>query len=137
MSRDGIYINMEYNFKEFTKLNARLESRITITKSNSFGFPTKFSDDNKIKNFKYVVLFYDKDSKAIGIHFTNDEEKKNKFSIIKYEKYGASVVARSFFKMNSINTGEHHGRYHWKIVKVENIGKLFVIELGNKDLKSE
>ena len=127
---------MKYNFKEFTKLNVRLEARITITKSNSFGFPTKFSDDNEIKKFNYVVLFYDKDTKAIGIHFTNDEEKKNKFSIIKYEKYGASVNARSFFMMNSINALEHHGRYQWKVIEIENIGKLYVIELGNKDLKS-
>ncbi len=128
---------MDYNFKKFDKRNVRLESRITITKSNSFGFPTKYSGDNNIKHFKYVILFYDKDSKAIGINFTNNEEEQNKFTLIKSDKYGASVVARSFFKVNSIDTEKHHGRYCWKIVEVENIGKLFVIELGNKELKSE
>jgi len=128
---------MNYNFKKFDKRNVRLESRITITRSNSFGFPTKYSEDNNVKQFKYVILFYDKDSKAIGIHFTNNEEDQNKFSLIKSDKYGASVVARSFFKTNSIDTEKHHGRYSWKIVEVENIGKLFVIELGNKELKSE
>jgi hypothetical protein len=128
---------MSYNFKKFDKRNVRLESRITITKSNSFGFPTKFSDDNNIKDYKYVVLFYDMDSKAIGIHFTNDTNDQNKFSIIKSEKYGASVVARSFFKSNSIDTKEHSGRYHWKKVSIEDVGELYVIELGNKDLKSE
>ena len=75
---------MEYHFKKFDKRNVRLESRMTITKSNSFGFPTKFSEDNNIKQFKYVVLFYDKDSRAIGIHFTNREEEQNSFSLIKY-----------------------------------------------------
>jgi len=41
---------MPYNFKKFEGRNARLESRITITKSNSIGFPTKFYVDNKIKD---------------------------------------------------------------------------------------
>lgn len=126
-----------YNFIKFENRNARQESRITITKSHSFGFPTKFSSDNGIKKFKYVILFYDKDSESIGIQFTNDETDSNKFSIIKYEKYGASVVARSFFKTNNINLEKHHGKYKWKIVKIENIGKLFVIELDNRDLKNK
>jgi len=128
---------MEYNFKKFDKRNVRLESRITITKSNTLGFPTKFSDDNKIKQFKYIVLYYDKKLKAIGINFNNNEEEQNKFSIIKYKKYGASVIARSFFKVNSIDTEKYHGRYNWKVKEIENIGKLFIIELDNKNLENK
>lgn len=125
---------MEYQFKKFEKRNSRLETRITITKSNSIGLPTKFSEDNKIKGYKYGVLYFDKDSKAIGIHFTNSEEESNKFSIIKSDKYGASIVALSFFKVNDIDTRKYHGRYNWKIIEIENIGKLYVIELDNKKL---
>jgi hypothetical protein len=127
---------MNFEFKKFEQTNIRLENRITITKSNTFGFPTKFSEDNNIKSFKYVVLFYDKKSNAIGIHFTNDEEEKNKFSIIKYKKYGASIIATSFFKLNSIDTKKYHGRYHWKIINYDNVGKLYVIKLNDKNFDS-
>lgn len=128
---------MDYNFKKFDKRNIRVEDRITITKSNTFGFPTKFSVDNNIKRYKYVILYYDKNKKAIGLHFTNDEEDKNKFSVNKHEKYGASVIARSFFRTNSIDTKVHHGRYKWKTQKIDNIGKLFIIELDNKNLENK
>jgi hypothetical protein len=128
---------MEYNFKKFDKRNVRLETRITITKSSSFGFPTKFSEDNNIKKYKYVVLYYDKNRRAIGINFTNDDNEKNRFTIIKSDKYGASIVARSFFKVNSIDTVKYHGRYEWKTENIENIGKLFIIELENKSLENK
>ena len=128
---------MKYNFKKFEQRNIRLESRKTITKSNSLGLPTKFTEDNGVKQFNYAVLFYDSNLKAIGIQFTNDETESNKFSLIKSDKYGASIVARSFFKVNDIDTKKYHGRYNWKIVEIENIGKLFVIELDNIKLESK
>ena len=48
---------MEYNFKKFEGVNSRSEDRITITKNNSIGFPTKFYNDNNIKRFEYVCYF--------------------------------------------------------------------------------
>ena len=87
---------MEYQFKKFEGRNVRLEDRITITKSNSMGFPQKFYQDNNIKDYKYVVFFWDEQNQAIGIHFTNNEEEKNKFSIIHSKTgYGGSVATRS------------------------------------------
>lgn len=129
--------SINYNFKKFDKINVRLETRITITKTNSIGFPTQFSIDNGIKKFKYAVLFYDKSSKAIAIQFTNNESETNKFTLIQYEKYGASVIARSFFKVNNIDTEKYHGRYKWKIVEIDNIGSVYVIELNNKNLENK
>ncbi|PIU26118.1 MAG: hypothetical protein COW32_08840 [Candidatus Aquicultor secundus] len=124
---------MPYNFKKFEGRNARLESRITITKSNSIGFPTKFYVDNKIKDYKYVILFWDEQNQAIGVHFTNDEEnrhEKDRFSVIHSNKnYGGSVVTRSFFKANNIDLEKYHGKYDWKIVDLEDYGHLYVIEL--------
>lgn len=126
---------MDYSFQKFEGTNVRLESRITVTKSKSIGFPTAFSEKNNIKTYKYAVLFYDKNLKAIGIKFINDEEEKNKFSIIKSPKYGASVVAQSFFKANDIDPKKYHGRYEWKKVDVDRVGKIFVIELNNPKLE--
>lgn len=124
---------MDYQFKKFEGRNIKSESRITITKSNSIGFPTKYYKDNNIKDYKYVVFYFDKNNFAIGIHFTNNEEEKNKFSIIHSKVgYGGSVVARSFFKSCDINSEKHHGRFEWKKQSVEEIGEIYIIKL-NKD----
>ena len=121
---------MKFNFEKFVGQNVRSEKRITVTKSYSFGFPQKFYNENKIKDYKYVSLFWDKENMAVGLHFTNDEDEKNKFSIIHSQKgYGGSLVARSFFKSYNINPKKYHGRYQWKKIKLENVGTIFVIEL--------
>lgn len=119
-----------YNWQKFEKTNVRQESRITITKSNSFGFPTKFFQDNNIGNYTHVVLFFDQNEQVIGIHFTNDEGEKHKFSILKSKQgHGASVVATSFFKTYNLDSGKLHGRYEWQKDNPEGIGELFVIKL--------
>ncbi len=119
-----------YNFKKFEKTNQRVESRITVSASNSIGFPTKFFQDNNISEYKYVVLYYDENEKAVGIFFTNDEEEKHKFTLVKSKiGYGASVVATSFFKVNGIDAKFYRNRYEWEKVAQEGIGDLFVIKL--------
>ncbi|MFA4941145.1 MAG: hypothetical protein WC582_00915 [Patescibacteria group bacterium] len=120
---------MGFNFTKFDGRNARLENRITITKSNSIGFPQKFYEDNKIKDYKYAVLFWDSENKAIGINFINDENEKSKFSVMHSKiGYGGSIVARSFFKTYNIDLDTHHGRYDWE--KVNFNGKeIFVVKL--------
>ncbi len=127
---------MTYQFKKFEGRNVRQEDRITITKSNSIGFPQKFYQDNDIKNFKYVVLFWDESNKAIGIHFTNDEKEKNSFKIIHSKKgYGGQVVVRSFFRTYSIDPKVYHGRYEWEKYNLEGVGEIFVIKLKERDKK--
>jgi len=125
-----------YKFVKFEGRNARMEDRITVTKSKSIGFPTKFYKDNNIQNFKYVVLFYDQEKKAIAIKFTNDIVEKNKFAIIKSTQgYGGSVVAQSFFKSLGIDAEKYANRYNWEKTNIEGIGEIYVINLIEK-LKS-
>ena len=125
---------MSYNFKKVESRNARTENRITITKSNGIGFPTKFYKDNKINEFKYVVLYFDTDQKALGLQFSNDEAERNKFSILhSHSGYGGSIVARSFFKTYGIDPNKYYGRYQWKIELQENIGNLYVINLKERE----
>ena len=119
-----------YNFKKFEKTNQRVEDRITISSSNSIGFPTKFFQDNKIGDFKFVVLYYDESEKAIGIQFNNDEVEKHKFTLIKSKiGYGASIVATSFFKVNGIDARTYRNRYAWEKVNQDGIGELYVIKI--------
>jgi len=126
---------MNYQFVKFEARNTKTEDRITITKSQSIGLPSKFYNDNSIKKYKYAVLYYDKDIKAIGIQFTINADEKHGFSISKSGKYGGSIIARSFFKINSIDTGHYHGRYNWNKKKQNEIGELYVIELDNPKLE--
>jgi hypothetical protein len=123
---------MSYNFTKFESRNLRQEDRITVTKSHSIGFPTKFYHDNKINEFKYVALYWDNEQKALGLKFTNDST-GNEFSIIHSKSgYGGSIVARSFFKFNNLDPSRFRGRYLPKKVDVPELGQLFVIELVEK-----
>ncbi|MBU1457689.1 hypothetical protein KJ845_03205, partial [Patescibacteria group bacterium] len=103
---------MQYNFKKFQNTHGRYEGRITITASNSIGFPTKFFKENNIANYKYVVLYFDEQERALGIQFSNSDEEQHKFSLIKSNQgYGGSTVATSFFKKYEIDTKIHKGKY--------------------------
>jgi hypothetical protein len=128
---------MVYQFKKVETRNIKSEERITITKSYSIGFPVKFYQDNKIADFKYVVFYYDEINKAIGIQFTNDESERNKFSIIHSKKgFGGSVAVRSFFRAYNIDPMKYHARYEWKIEEQPGIGKLYVINLEERQNKA-
>ncbi len=123
----------KYSFQKFERTNARLEDRITITGSRAFGFPTKFFQDNNIGRFKYVVLYYDEKNKGVGFQFSNDEQEKHKFTLIKSKQgYGGSAVATSFFKIYNLEPKRYKGRYKWKKKNIPGIGKLFIINLGDK-----
>lgn len=120
---------MAYNFKKFENTHGRYESRITITSSKSIGFPTKFFKENNIDSYKFVVLYFDEEQKAVGVQFSNDEEERHKFTIIKSKDgYGGSVVATSFFKKYEIDAKTHKGKYDWEKNETP-FGQMFVIRL--------
>lgn len=123
---------MEYNFKKHEDVHGRFETRISITGVHSFGFPAKFYVDNNLKDYKYVVLFWDAENKAIGIQFSNNEQEKSKLTLVRSTKYGASLSAKSFFTKNKIDPKKYKGRYEWKKVQVPDVGEVFVIEPKEK-----
>lgn len=120
---------MIYNFKKFESTGGKYETRITITGSRSIGFPTKFYNENNIKRYKFVILFYDEEQKVIGLKFSDDKEEPHKYTLIKSDNYGASIVATSFFKKYNLDPKKYKGKYDWKKVRTE-FGNLFVIELN-------
>ena len=125
---------IEFNFKKYEKVNARFENRVTITLSRSFGFPARFCQDNKLDMFKYVVLYFDEENKAIGFCFTSDALEKNKYSLIRSKKgYGALVVASSFFKNYKLDPKKYRGKYEPKRKNITGIGRLFIINLKDKE----
>ena len=87
-----------YMLKKFESVNTKQEIRITLTSNYALGFPNKFYTENTISSYKYVVLFYDEESKEIGIHFSNDDDEKHKFKIRhdKKTKLDQRYTRRSF-----------------------------------------
>ncbi len=125
---------MDYNFKKFEGRNNKTEDRITVTKSESIGFPQRFFQQNNINNFNYAVIYWDKEKLALAIRFTNDENEKSKFKIIKSKDgYGGAIVVRSFFKTNGIKASDYYGRYEWEKVDLDGEGQVYVINLIRKD----
>jgi hypothetical protein len=133
---------MDYNFVKHTQVNKRFEERITVTRSRHIGFPTQFYIDNKLADYKFAVVFYDKEKNAIGIKFTSTKE-EGAITIARHNNaYGGYISATSFFKYNRINTKKYAGRYEYKKIPlsstgVDEPGDLFVIELKEKAGKEE
>jgi len=128
---------MTFQFKKVETRNLRSDDRISITTSNSIGITQTFYKDQNIANFKYVVFYYDAAVKALGILFTNDENEKFKFTIIHSKKgYGASIVVRSFFNNYKIDPKIYHNKYKWQIVDEPGVGKLYVINLQERQNKA-
>ncbi|HPJ16754.1 MAG TPA: hypothetical protein PK639_00810 [Candidatus Woesebacteria bacterium] len=123
-------------FEKFSKQNKKYDERITITKSFNFGFPARFFSENNLSSFKYVVLYFDNESKEIGFQFTSDEQEKYKYTLFGQGKtkegYGGSIIASSFFRNYNIDPKIYHGKYTPEKRLVEGIGDLFVIKLSNK-----
>jgi hypothetical protein len=129
---------MTYTFKKFEQTNGRFETRLTITRSKHIGLPTQFYKDNSIADYKYAVLYYDKENSAVALRFTNDEAETGRFSIMRSgQGYGGSVIATSFFKANKIDTSRYAGRYEWEKkplieVGLPGEGNLFIVALKDK-----
>ena len=87
------------------------------------------NNESKRGRYKYVILYFDEEKKAIGIQFSTNDNEPHKFTIIKSKQgYGGNIVATSFFKKHNIDPQIHKGKYDWKKIKTQ-FGKLFVIEL--------
>ena len=130
---------MSYSFQRFTDVGKRFEDRITITRGRAIGLPTRFYNDNKIGDFKFAVLFYDKQKNAIAIMFTNNADEQGRIAIARSgDSYGGHILATSFFKANRINSKKYANRYDYKKISGAEAGlsdqtDLFVIELRERE----
>ena len=127
---------MEYNFSKHTKLRKRYETRISINKSMNIGLPTGFWEENEIDSFDFAVLFYDKLQNLVGVKFTRYKE-VGAISIAKHNKgYGGHIPAKSFFKLNRIDTVKYAGRYQYRKLSMRSVGipeegSLFTVDLNS------
>ena len=120
----------EYNFVKFDGVYSRGDTKIAVNKSGLIRLSSGFCRTTNVNTFKYVVLFFDAPNKAIAFKFTNVRE--NGILKITKDRAGATISAKSFMKSNNINLRSYLGRYSWKKQTIQNIGEVFIIELGKK-----
>lgn len=126
-----------YKFTEFTQVRAKLQSKITLTESGSFGFTSQLVKDEGLRPYDFVTLYYDSDAKAVGFRFHSDPSYPHLLKVIKSKEYGVSVSATSFLNVNKIDPAKYSDRYGWKKVEQEGIGTLYVIELKEHPVNND
>lgn len=129
----------EYSFKKFTKTGVRTGNySISLNVSNTFGFNSGFYNKENIKDYKKVILFYDKEKNAVAFKFTNEEKQEGIFTVIHHKGTG-SVACRSFVLGNDLANKEYYGKKTPKKIFDKDFGELFVIELklNEKEIDKE
>lgn len=122
----------QFNFKKFTKRGAKLGSyTISLNASHSFGFNSGFYNKEGIDKYKKVILYCDRERKAVAFQFTNEEGAEGAFTVI-HGKGAGSVTCRSFIIENDINKEEYYGKKQPHLVKDEKFGELWVVNLDEQ-----
>jgi hypothetical protein len=112
-------------FVKFTQTGQRFKPKISIWEGGQIGFTQGAIKRFNLDNFNFAILFYDSDSKKIGIKFTNDN---NEEGVIKFNhrKTGGVISGKAFL--------DFYGIDYSKTIKnldlgFENENELYVINL--------
>ncbi|MDO8657416.1 MAG: hypothetical protein Q7K55_01650 [Candidatus Levybacteria bacterium] len=121
-------------FDPFQGKNKRFRNNtISITRASGFGFNSGFYYRNSIKDFKYVLLFFNKEQSAIGFQFLNDGKHPGVLTITHDPRGNSgSITALSFISASDIDVKAYAGRYEPKEQKNSKQGKIFYILLKEK-----
>ena len=123
----------DYNFVRFTNRGAKLGNcNISVNSSLSFGLLGGFYNQEKIKNFKKAILFFDKSKKVVAFSFTNDQSAEGAFTI-SHGKNSGSIASRSFFIGNELKQEKYWGQKIPKKIRDDKLGILYVIDLLSGD----
>lgn len=88
-------------FERFTKTGRSYAPKISIRSNGQLGFNFGAIEKFQLGNFAYAILFYDKQSKMVGIKLTNDKEDEGACKLRVHNK-NASIAAKSFLDYYSI-----------------------------------
>ena len=99
--RDGDFMP----FEKFTKSGRSYKPKASITSSGLIGFNNGSVKRFDLNNYKYCILYYDKEGRRIGIALTNDENEEGVCKL-RNRASGADVSARAFFDFYKIDYSE-------------------------------
>jgi len=128
-------------FELFTDTRSRTKEYISITANKTFGLPYTFIDKQKITSNQRCVIFYDKDTNKIALHFSDQGPKFGLAIRIPNKTQGGMVVARSFFDRVDIDLPKYAGRYDdfekvdLKSLGYDKEGVAYVIQLNEHNNK--
>lgn len=125
-------------FERYTKDVTRVIDKITLTTSRQIGFPQAFARKHNIHAFEGIILYWEPDSKAIAVEFTNDVGQKGFTKMVKSEKYGAYAGISTFLSTHSIEPKDYQRRYDYQKIDPNLIGAsaespVFVFQLIEND----
>ena len=89
-------------WEKFTMTRRSFKPRISIRGKSQIGFNTAAIEDFKLKDYKFAVLYYDKENRKIGIKLTNDKDEEGVRKLRVREHTGASLPARTFIEYYKI-----------------------------------
>lgn len=121
---------IDYQFKKFSGVYPRGDTKIGINKSGLIRLSSGFCRSTNIRKFKYTIMYYDNNNNAIALKFTSSRE-DGRLKVTR-DGTGATVSGSSFMKANNLNLKNISGRYGWKKISLPEIGEVFIIELGKK-----
>ena len=94
-------------FEKFTRTGARIGTpMVSIWARGQIGFNQAVVDDYEIDKFEFVVLYYDKDTKRIGLEFTNNKMAEGACKLAFRKNAGVSISAIAFLKTYKIDYSE-------------------------------
>ncbi len=99
------------SFEVFTDTRSRTKEYISVTANRTFGLPRTFIDKQNITNNERCVILYDKDTKQVALHFSDQGPKFGLAIRIPNKAQGGMVVAHSFFDRIDIDLPKYVGRY--------------------------
>lgn len=114
-------------FERFTKTRGRgYAPKVSIWSRGQIGFNEGCLVRYDLKQYKYAVLYYDKDNKKIGIKFTNNKTDDGAMKVIFRETGGASISANAFLGFYNI---DHTKTKRYDVNYDEDAG-MFIIEIA-------
>ena len=127
---------MKYSFERFTGKGSRTGGAWISYNKSGFLFSAGFVAKEKVSD--YVILFYDKNSEAIGFLFTEDANSPGAMKVVRGNKNStASVSSRSFIKANDLEKPELYGRKEPEKINYEEVGEMYVIRLKSAEKSND
>lgn len=90
-------------FVKFTESARSYKSRISVRVNGTIGFTSGAVKKFELRSYKSAILFYDKDTRSVGIKPTKEEKDEPGAHPINMGKTGAWISCRRFFDFFGIS----------------------------------
>jgi hypothetical protein len=113
-------------FQKFTKTGTRgYTPKVSIWQRGQIGFNQGAARKLNLGEYEFAILFYDSDTRRIGVNFTNDGNEEGAIKLSTRSSGGASLSARAFLDFYGID----HSDTKKYDISFDEENKLYVIQL--------